>query len=164
MRRCNCCTMTASVQPVCSSHARSLSNSFTFVPNRRTSPAGFSLASPIITQTNKNFLPTSIPGTSFTFHFQHGLLLNEEKPTLHFSICLTGLKAPIGGSLTRQPDHFPNGVVPPLNKRPFLFVRVFSRFASIRSNANLFILGGGPQGHETFLSSRGGFPFATLGS
>ena len=60
-------SITASVHPVCCSHARSRSNSFTFVPNRRTSTDGFWLASPIITHTAKNFLPTSIPAQLSTF-------------------------------------------------------------------------------------------------
>src|SRR5262245_4157374 len=47
------------------------------------------------------------------------LLLIEERPTPSSSICLTGLKAPIGGSQYAGPTTFLTGWLPPLNERPF---------------------------------------------
>src|SRR6266536_5159 len=145
-------SITASVQPLSSSHARNRSNSFTLVPNRRTSPTGFWFATPITTQTAKNFFPTSIPAHFSTLTSSMAPPF-EERPTPKFSLCLTGLKAPIGGSFYVGQATFLTGWFPPLFKRPFLFVQRFSKSNHPAVKRNSFILGGGgPQGHDAFLS------------
>src|SRR5438034_4445985 len=131
--------MTTSVHPLSSSHVRSLSNSFTLVPNRRTSPTGFCFASPIRMQTAKNFFPTSIPAHFSTLTSSMAPPF-EERPTPSSSLCLAGLKAPIGGSFYVGQATFLTGWFPPLYKRPFLFVMRFSKSDHPPVKRNTFIL------------------------
>src|SRR5207247_3470212 len=95
------------------------SHSFTLVPNRRTSPTGFWFASPIRTQTAKNRFPTSIPAHFSTFTSSMAPPF-EERPTPSSSICLAGLKAPIGGSFYVGQTTFLTAWFPPFFNRPFL--------------------------------------------
>src|SRR5207244_6959680 len=100
--------MTASVHFFSVSHARNRSSSFTLVPNRRTSSAGFRSAGPVKTQTAKNFFSHIDSRTVFNFDFQHGFSFRRETDAF-MSFCLADLLAPIG--VLRRPDYFPNGVV-----------------------------------------------------
>src|SRR5438132_2012104 len=145
-------SITASVHPLSSSHVRNRSNSFTLVPNRRTSPTGFWFASPIKTQTAKNLFPTSIPAHFSTLTSSMASPF-EERPTPSSSFCLAGLIAPIGGSFVVGQTTFLTGWFPPFFNRPFLFVHPILRSNHPAVKRNSFILGGGPQGHESFLSA-----------
>src|SRR2546422_4027686 len=74
-----------------------------------------SLYSSIRTQTAKNFFPTSIPAHFSTLTSRMAPPF-EERPTPSSSLCLAGLKAPIGGSFYVGQATFLPGWVPPLNK------------------------------------------------
>src|SRR5436309_8200841 len=112
--------MTASVHFFSMSHARNRSSSFTLVPNRRTSTAGFRSTGPVKTQTAKNFFPTSIPA-QFSTLTSSMVSPYEERPTLSYHFVSRAVSTNRRFVL-RRPDHFPNGVVATIdNIRPFLF-------------------------------------------
>src|SRR5437773_1988988 len=112
--------MTASVHFFSISHARNRSSSFTLVPNRRTSTAGFRSTGPVKTQTAKNFFPTSIPA-QFSTLTSSMVSPYEERPTLSYHFVSRAVSTNRRFVL-RRPDHFPNGVVATIdNIRPFLF-------------------------------------------
>src|SRR5437867_6568850 len=105
--------MTASVHFFSISHARNRSSSFTLVPNRRTSTAGFRSTGPVKTQTAKNFFPTSIPA-QFSTLTSSMVSPYEERPTLSYHFLSRGLLAPIGGSFYVGRTTFLTGWLPPL--------------------------------------------------
>src|SRR6059036_3723380 len=112
-------SMTASVHPLSSSHVRSRSNSFTLVPNRRTSPTGFWFASPIRMQTAKNFFPTSIPAHFSTLTSSMAPPSRRETDAFMFTLS-RGLDSTNRRFVLRRPDHFPNGVVSTIYKAAIL--------------------------------------------
>src|SRR6058998_1267882 len=142
--------MTASVHPLSSSHVRSRSNSFTLVPNRRTSPTGFWFASPIRMQTAKNFFPTSIPAHFSTLTSSMAPPSRRETDAFMFTLS-RGLDSTNRRFVLRRPDHFPNGVVSTIYKSAISLRKAIFKGDHPAVKRNPFILGGGPQGHETFL-------------
>src|SRR5881396_1600204 len=137
--------MTASVHFFSISHARNRSSSFTLVPNRRTSTAGFRSTGPVKTQTAKNFFPTSIPAHLSTLTSSMAPPF-EERPTPSSSFCLAGLIAPIGGSFYVGQTTFLTGWFPPFFNRPFLFVHAIFKKEPSRGQAQLFHPRGWPAG------------------
>src|SRR5262249_6362497 len=101
-----------SVQAFSNNHARIASKSRTFVPNRRTSSAGFRWTGPIRMQTSKNFLPTSIPAHRSTLTSSMTLSLRREANAFLSVLPLGLCWAPIGGSFASARPLYLTGFSP----------------------------------------------------
>src|SRR5204862_8285259 len=76
----------------------------------------------------------------------------EERPTPSSSLCLAGLKAPIGGSFYVGQTTFLTGWFPPfLSSAISLRNGNFEKATILQSSATLSSSGVAPQGHEPFL-------------
>src|SRR4030095_14494800 len=144
--------MTTSVQAFSNNHARIASKSRTFVPNRRTSSAGFRWTGPIRMQTSKNFLPTSIPAHRSTLTSSMTLSLRREANAF-LSVLPLGLCCSNRRFVCVSQTTLPNGFFTKNYGRPSLFVPQPCRLQTLLVKVQLFILGGGPKGHEPLPST-----------
>src|ERR1043165_4178525 len=141
-------SMTASVQPVSNNHAFSLSNSGTVVPNRRTSSFGFWWAKPIDTHTMTNFFATSIPAHRSTLTSSMAASSRREADAFFVNLSLGPFSTNRRFVYVGQ-TNLDSGRSTKLTLRPFLFWALISSvFAPLVKALNIFILGGGPQGHD----------------
>src|SRR5439155_10771745 len=100
--------------------------------------------------TAKNFFPTSIPAHFSTLTSSMAPPSRRETDAFMFTLS-RGLDSTNRRFVLRRPDHFPNGVVSTIYKSAISLRKAIFKGDHPAVKRNPFILGGGPQGHETFL-------------